>query len=300
MPDALNPRIEHGRLYGRGSADPKGSLAAMIHMFQIAASDSNFPVDLCLAGCMDEEISMTGSRALAERSIEVDAAVVGEPTQLRIVTSQKGAVRWRVRTRGVSAHSATPELGHNAIVDMARILPVIADAIEPRLNERIHPVLGTATWNVGTVHGGTAVNVVPDLCEIEIDRRLIPGDTAEQVVSHVNTALEKLQETDPDLRIEYDPPFVDIPAIETPEESPIVQAAKQAVAAVGRPYTPEGVAYATDAAMLTGIGGIPAVVLGPGNIARAHTNNEWIEIEELEAAVGIYRKICSSYANILS
>ena len=137
-----------------------------------------------------------------------------------------------------------------------------------------------------------SVNVVPDLCEIEIDRRLVPGDSAEQVVAQVNTALENLQQTESDLQIEYDPPFVEIPAIETPDESPIVQAAKQAIAATGRPATPEGVAYATDAAMLTGISNIPAVVLGPGNIARAHTNNEWIEIDELEAAVGIYGTIC--------
>ena len=300
MPDAWNPRIEHNRLYGRGSADPKGSMAAMIHVLQTAASDPNFPVDLCLAGCMDEEISMTGSRALAARSIDVDAAIVGEPTQLRIVTAQKGAVRWRVRTRGVSAHSATPELGHNAIVDMARILPVIATAIEPPLHERVHPILGSGTWNVGTVRGGTSVNVVPDLCEIEIDRRLVPGDSAEHVVAQVNTALENLQQTESDLQIEYDPPFVEIPAIETPEESPIVQAAKQAIAATGRPATPEGVAYATDAAMLTGISNIPAVVLGPGNIARAHTNNEWIEIDELEAAVGIYGTICRSYSDMLT
>ena len=300
MPDALNPRVTDGRLFGRGSADPKGSMAAMLHLLQIAASDPLFPVDLCLAGSVDEEIEMSGSRALAQKNLAVDAVIVGEPTQLRIVTAQKGVVRWRVRTHGVAAHSATPELGQNAIRDMARVVEGLAAGIEPQLTTQSHPVLGNATWNIGTIQGGSAVNVVPDVCEIEIDRRLIPGETANEVIQHVDTVLRELRDSYPDLRVEHDQPFVDLPAIHTADSQPIVQAAQRSVAAIGLPSIPEAVAYATDAAMLSGIGGIPAVVLGPGNIAQAHTSNEWIALDQLEQAVSIYQDICRQYAEIVS
>ena len=103
MPDALKPRIEGGRLYGRGSADPKGSLAAMLSVLEHAASDPAFPVNLWLAGSMDEEITMRGSRALAERRPAVDGVIVGEPTGLQPIVAHKGVLRWRVRTAGVAA-----------------------------------------------------------------------------------------------------------------------------------------------------------------------------------------------------
>ena len=298
MLDALNPRVANGRLYGRGSADPKGCLAAMMHVLHAAAGDPNFPVDLCLAGAVGEEIVMIGSKVMAERRPPVDAAVVGEPTELRIITAQKGAVRWRVRTHGVAAHSAMPEQGHNAIQDMARTLPALARGIEPHLPARPHPVLGAATWNVGTIRGGSAVNVVPDRCEIEIDRRLVPGDTSAEVLSHVDAALDELRSSDPELRIDRDPPFVDIPPLETPADTPVVRAAQRAVAAAGISPQPLGVAYATDAAMLSGVGGITSVVLGPGNIAQAHTDDEWIEIAQLERSVGIYLGICKAFGEI--
>ena len=300
MPDALNPRVTDGRLFGRGSADPKGSMAAMLHLLQIAASDPLFPVDLCLAGSVDEEIEMSGSRALAQKNLAVDAAIVGEPTQLRIVTAQKGVVRWRVRTHGVAAHSATPELGQNAIRDMAQVIEGLAAGIEPELTTHSHPILGNATWNIGTIQGGSAVNVVPDVCEIEIDRRLIPGETANEVIQHVDTVLRELRDSYTDLRVKYDQPFVDLPAIHTTDSQPIVQAAQRSVAAIGLPSIPEAVEYATDAAMLSGIGGIAAVVLGPGNIAQAHTSNEWIALDQLEQAVSIYQDICRQYAEIVS
>ncbi len=298
MPDALNPRVAQGRLYGRGAADPKGSLAAMLHVLRAAGADPAFPVDVCLAGAVDEEISMTGSRALAERGLAVDAAIVGEPTQLRIVTAQKGAVRWRVRTHGVAAHSATPDLGRNAIMDMTRALAALAAGVEPWLAQRPHPVLGCATWNVGTIAGGSAVNVVPDRCDIDVDRRLVPGDTSAEVLHHVDAALDALRAEDAELRIDRDPPYVDIPAIETPHDAPIVQAAQRAVAAAGRPTEPMGVAYATDAAMLSGVGGIPAVVLGPGDIAQGHTDDEWIALDQLEQAVDVYRMTCLAFAEL--
>ncbi|MBM4436527.1 MAG: M20 family metallopeptidase [Actinobacteria bacterium] len=298
MPDALNPRIADGRLYGRGSADPKGSLAAFLTVFDAAAADPAFPVDLCLAAVVDEEITMTGSRALATRGVPVDAAVVGEPTRLQIIVAEKGALRWRVRTRGTATHSATPERGHNAIYDMGPVIDALRDGLTARLLAPAHPMLGAPTWSVGTIRGGVAVNVVPDRCEIEVDRRLLPGDSSAEILADVDRGLARLRAVRPALRVERDAPFVEIPPMETSPDAPIVRAAQSAVRAAGLDAAPTGVPYATDAAMLAGLARIPCVVLGPGDIAQAHTDNEWIALDQLERAVGIYTDLCRAFGDL--
>lgn len=297
MPDALNPRVEGGRLYGRGSADPKGSLAAMLSVLERAAGDPAFPVNVWLAGSMDEEITMRGSRALAERRPAVDAVIVGEPTNLQPIVAHKGVLRWRVRTTGVAAHSATPERGRNAIFDMQTVIAALRAGIEPGLARSMHPRLGRATWSVGVIEGGEAVNVVPDACQIDCDRRLLPGEEPEAVLAEVDGALDALRQDDAGLRVEREAPYVHVPPMETDADEPVVRATVRALEQAGRDPTLAAVAYATDASMLASIGGLPAVVLGPGDIAQAHTNDEWIELAELEAAVGVYLGICEAFAD---
>ncbi len=294
MPDALNPRVANGRLYGRGAADPKACLAAMLKVLQAAASDRSFPVDVCLAGSVDEEIEMTGSGALARMGLEVDAAVVGEPTSFNVVVAQKGVLRWRVRTRGVAAHAATPEMGRNAIYDMGLVIAALRGAIEPTLNEIQHPRLGAGSWSLGTIAGGVAVNVVPERCEIECDRRTLPGQSTDDLLAVVDRALDEVRARHPHVRIERDSPFVDLPPIETDTDAAIVRAAQAAAAGAGGRVM--GVPYGTDAAMLSEIGGIPCVVLGPGDIAQAHTNDEWVALDQVEAAVGVYSDLCHRFA----
>ena len=297
MPDALTPRIEGGRLYGRGSADPKGSLAAMLSVLESAAADPAFPVNLWLAGSMDEEITMRGSRALAERRPAVDGVIVGEPTNLQPIVAHKGVLRWLVRTAGVAAHSATPERGRNAIFDMQTVIGALRAGIEPGLARSMHPRLGPATWSVGVIAGGEAVNVVPDACQIDCDRRLLPGEDPAAVLAEVDRALDRVREADAELRVEREAPYVHVPPMETDADEPVVRATVRALKLAGCDPTLAAVAYATDASMLASIGGLPAVVLGPGDIAQAHTNNEWIELAELEAAVGVYRGICEAFAD---
>ncbi len=297
MPDALNPRIEGGRLYGRGSADPKGSLAAMLSVLESAAADPAFPVNVWLAGSMDEEITMRGSRALAERRPAVDAVIVGEPTNLQPIVAHKGVLRWRVRTTGVAAHSATPERGRNAIFDMQTVIGALRAGIEPGLARSSHPRLGPATWSVGVIEGGEAVNVVPDTCRIDCDRRLLPGEEPDAVLAEVDRALDQARQADDGLWVEREAPYVHVPPMETAADEPVVRATVEALTQAGRDPTLAAVAYATDASMLASIGGLPAVVLGPGDIAQAHTNDEWIELAELEAAVGVYRGICEAFVD---
>lgn len=300
MPDALRPRVEGGRLFGRGTADPKGCLAAMLKVMEAAALDAKFPVDVCLAGAVDEETLMAGSRALAEMHLPVAAAVVGEPTELRVVTAEKGAVRWRIRTRGVAAHSSAPERGHNAIYDMATVIAALRAAMDPIVRAHEHPLLGGAAWSIGTIQGGVAANVVPEACEVVLDRRTLPGQDAESVLGEVDGVLDDLRAEYPELRVERDPAYIDLLAVEVAADAPIVRAARSAVDAAGFEAAPVGVAFASDAAMLAGVGGMSVVIMGPGNIAQGHTDDEWIELDQVDAAVGLYVGTCRAFADLVA
>lgn len=299
MADALNPRIQNGRLYGRGAADPKGSLAAMLSLFESAADDPDFPVNLWLAGSVDEEITMRGATALAGLDLAVDAVIVGEPTKLQPITAHKGVLRWRISTTGVAAHSAMPERGRNAIFDMQTVLSALRSGIDSGLGAKVHPRLGRATWSVGTIRGGEAVNVVPNACQIECDRRLLPDDDSVAILAAVDDILDQVRQDDQGLCVTREPPFVEVPPMETRDDELIVRAASVALERAGYDPTPSAVPYATDASMLASIAGLPAVVLGPGDISRAHTDDEWIDLEELVASVGVYRGICDVFSDLL-
>src|SRR5262249_43586097 len=142
------------------------------------------------AGLVDEENSQTGSRTLAD-SIKANFAIIGEPTCLRVVTAHKGSLWLRLQTRGKSAHGSRPELGDNAIHTMAKVVDFLQTDYAARLRKRSHPLLGHATASVGTIRGGTQTNIVPDQCEISIDRRTLPGETETGVTREIKALLRQ-------------------------------------------------------------------------------------------------------------
>ena len=173
------PRRKNGRLYGRGACDTKGSVAAMLTALCELANAKSRPqeTEIVFAGLVDEENAQTGSRALAASGFKADLAIVGEPTRLQVVTAHKGSLWLQLETRGKAAHGATPQLGQNAVHEMARIVDPLETDYAARLRRRRHPLLGTATVNVGMISGGAQPNIVPDRCAITIDRRTLPGET---------------------------------------------------------------------------------------------------------------------------
>ena len=173
------PRKKNGRLFGRGACDTKGSVAAMlVALGEIAAGKSRpRETEIVFAGLVDEENAQAGSRALADSGFKADLAIVGEPTRLRIVTAHKGSLWLELATHGKSAHGALPHLGRNAVHAMARVVDVLETDYAASLRRRRHALLGSATISVGTIHGGTQPNVVPDACTITVDRRTLPGET---------------------------------------------------------------------------------------------------------------------------
>lgn len=279
MSDRLfQPEIRNGRLYGRGACDTKGSVASMLMAVLSLALQGRRPAttEIIFAGLIDEENSQLGSRALVRSGFKADLAIVGEPTQLQVVTAHKGDLWLKVTTRGKSAHGAKPHLGKNAIHSMAQIINLIETDYATTLKNQSHPLLGQATVNVGSIRGGTQPNIVPDWCEISIDRRTLPGETSASALRGLRKFLVKhgLKATINDSK------GAPAPSLETNPRLPLVQAL---LASVGQNST-VGVDYFCDAAILAA-GGIPSVVFGPGDIAQAHTATEWISVRQLDQAV---------------
>jgi acetylornithine deacetylase/succinyl-diaminopimelate desuccinylase-like protein len=287
-PDAFVPRLKNGRIHGRGACDTKGSVAAMLSAVCEVAKMKQRPAEteIIFAGLIDEENAQAGSRALAKSVFKADLAIVGEPTCLQVVTAHKGSLWLELETRGKSAHGAMPHLGQNAVHEMARIVDLLQTLYAQSLKKRRHPLLGHPTVSVGVICGGTQANIVPNQCTITVDRRTLPGETESTVHREI---MQFLRSRNLDARIK-DTKLAPCVPMETDPAIPLI---KQFMQCVGQRKS-VGTHFFCDAAVLSE-GGIPSVVFGPGDIAQAHTADEWISVAQLERAkdmlVGFLRSV---------
>jgi acetylornithine deacetylase len=289
--------MEDGKMYGRGSCDTKAGLAAMMHAVASLHDDGiQPPCDVWLAAAVDEEYSFRGVVKLcegfdqeADRSADRQtwAALIAEPTNLRAVIASKGVLRWRIVVRGKAAHSGKPHLGVNAINHMARIVLALEEDHQ-RLAARPHPLLGPATVNVGVIQGGVQVNFVPDVCAIEIDRRLLPGETVAGVLAHYQNMLDALRAQHPSLDAFMETPMLTDEALETSADSAAARVASALLSEMGLDGMPCGVPFSSDASKLSRAG-IPSLVFGPGSIDQAHGAVEFVDLAEVERAYEFYR-----------
>ncbi len=280
----LTPVVRDGRIYGRGACDTKGSVAAFFQSLLNVATSGPRPnhTEILFVGLIDEENMQLGSRHFAQHGPQGDLAIVGEPTGLEIVTAHKGDVWLRLRTTGRSAHGATPHRGKNAVTAMARIVLALETEYAAELAARpAHPRLGRPTVNVGRIDGGRQPNIVPAECTIDIDRRTLPGETEAGVRREIIALLRRhgLKASYDNLRTSPCEP------LDTCPDLPLVRSLTRAA---GRKGT-RGVHYFTDAAPLAA-GGTPSVVFGPGDIAQAHTEREWLAISQLEKSIQILER----------
>ncbi|HEY3760863.1 MAG TPA: M20/M25/M40 family metallo-hydrolase [Verrucomicrobiae bacterium] len=290
------PRRKNGRLYGRGACDTKGSVAAMLSALCELAKSKSRPVEteIVFAGLTDEEQAQAGSRALVgltkkgrkkASSFKADLAIVGEPTRLQVITAHKGSLWLEIETQGVAAHGSTPQFGKNAVHKMAHIVDYLQTDYAARLRRRKHKLLGHATVNVGVIEGGVQPNIVPNHCTISIDRRTIPGETDASVIREIKRLLRSRNFP---AAVADKKPAPALP-LETNLKLPLV---RQFMRSIGQ-SKPAGAHFFCDAAILSA-GGIPSVVFGPGNVAQAHTADEWISLSELERGKDMLLKFLRS------
>ena len=267
-----------GTFAGLGSVDDKGCLCtAMLALLELKKRPLPCRVQL-LATC-DEEAGFAGIDRMVPSEVRPDAAVIMEGTSLDVVTASKGTVRYRVTVRGKAAHSSQLWLGDNAVY---KILPLI-EATERKSQElmqsgRKHPLLGTATLNLGVITGGSQVNSVPDSCTFLLDRRVLPGDTVEQVLQELHDLYDPL-----DIPYEISEPFFVTMPFEEPEGSPLPGFVLNRIRRKVPGSKIRGVMFSAETSR-TAAFGIPSVLFGPGSIDSAHSPNEHIDPAEIVTA----------------
>lgn len=287
--DPFAAEIRDGRLYGRGACDTKGSMAAMLAgLAAVLERDGRPPCDVCFVAVCNEEQGATGARLLMESGFRADGAVVGEPTSLRIVDAHKGIARFTVEVAGRAAHSSDPKQGVNAISRMAAVVACIDGPLSAELARTAHPRLGPPVISVGVIRGGVQVNVVPDRCVIEVDRRLLPGETAATAEAQLRRHLDAWP-ADPPLRYRIRPAQVYAP-LDADRSTPLARAVEDAVEAVTGAPVYEAAPWGSDAGIYHAAG-IPSLLLGPGSIAQAHCADEYVDLDEVRAAARIYAEI---------
>jgi acetylornithine deacetylase/succinyl-diaminopimelate desuccinylase family protein len=291
MAAPFTPAIRDGRMYGRGSQDMKGGVAAMIDAARVAR-DRGFAGRLIIAAVIDEEYASLGADALV-KEWRADAAVVTEPTDLQIGVGHKGFAWFELETRGRAAHGSRPSDGRDAIMRMGRVLHGL-EALDRELQTRaVHPVLGSASLHASIIHGGREWSTYPDRCELRVERRTIAGETAASAEAEIRAVISALTEADPEFEGTSQLVFSRSP-YETPAAHPLPAALASIAAARGLTSRAVGMSFWTDAAVL-GEAGISSVLFGPGG-AGLHSTEEYVNIDDVLACRDILADLVLSGA----
>ena len=280
--------LADGKIYGRGAADMKSGLAAMVYAAAILAQQKvSLRGDIIIAFTHDETYGLNGAKRLvdAEKLNGAGAVLVGEPSSLDVFTAEKGALWLRCRTHGKTAHTSMPHLGTNAIFSMMHFLNRVEK--ELTFDGISHPLLGSPTCTVGTIRGGVTINVLPDACDAELDIRLVPDIDYRQVMERVRAL------GDENLTVELIDwkPWVVSDA--TQEVVPLALAAASEI--TGETKKPKGVAYFSDGAIIANRLNIPMVNIGPGETEMTHQPNENVPVQNLVQAIRIYLLLAKRY-----
>ncbi|RLG09368.1 MAG: hypothetical protein DRN68_01705 [Thaumarchaeota archaeon] len=281
--------VKDGRVYGRGAADAKGCIASMLGCLKSLA-DEGWPIngEIIFAAVADEESENRGVRRLISQGIKANCAVVGEPTNLNVCIAHKGSIFLRVSFIGKAAHSCQPERGVNAVYAASEY----ALRIE-KLSKRFrieHKLLGKPSLAVTILRGGVKDNVIPDYCELIINRRTLPNEDLESIVRRLRDLAKKISEK---RRIKVDVKIDRyILASETNRDEEIVKAGLRAVSRVlGKRARPRGFQAVCDMTFLVHKANIPCIILGPGRLKEAHVIDEWVSIDQLINGSRIYHEL---------
>ena len=282
-----------GKIYGRGSTDMKGAIAAYVAVMTLLEKENiKLNRKIIFLGTSDEELNMDGSLFAKNKGIMegCEFVIIGEPTELKIGIAEKGTLWIKIRIEGKSAHGSTPHLGISAIEAAAKLIPRLKEVV-PIFE---HEILGNSTLNIGKITGGTVVNVVPELCEIECDFRLVTDELRDEIKDNITAIVNEFNQKE-EATVTFEIAH-ELPAIEMKEKSNFLEDLKKRAKEAGVQEI-IGVNYGTDGAMLVPDYDTPFVIMGPGKLDQLHVTNEYTEVGEvIEYANIIYNAIVDNFS----
>jgi len=289
--------IEGDRLYGRGSADMKAGIAAMCCAAFSASEHAGAGANrqIIIAAVADEEYESLGMSALLDSGVKADCAILTEPTRLAICPAHRGFVWIEVEFTGRAAHGSRYDIGVDAIRHAGLLLAELDTLDATTLHDRSHPLLGRGSLHASTIAGGSGMSTYPESCDLAIERRTLPGETPETALQEIRNALDVIRG-----EVREVSASVTLTAAQSPSDvgvgSAVVKGLASALRAEGLAAPVEGLSAWTDAALLNEAG-VPAVCFGPGDIALAHSAEEWVALDEIEKATNVLAAFATEWCN---
>jgi acetylornithine deacetylase len=286
--------LANDRIYGRGSADMKGGIAAMCAAAAIgAAADS--PRQILITAVVDEEYESLGMHSLIESGIRAEEAIITEPTRLAICPAHRGFAWFDVELKGKAAHGSRYDVGVDAIMHAALLLGELDLLEHTREAGPTHPMLGRGSLHASTIEGGVGMSTYPELCSLAIERRTIPGESVEKATAEITGACARVKAERPEFNATVTLRTAQLPS-DVPVTSSVVRRLAGAIEREGAPVRIEGFSAWTDAALLNAVG-IPTVCFGPGDIALAHAAEEFVPIDDIERATRILTRVVQEWCS---
>jgi len=280
--------VRNNRIYGRGSADMKGGLAAMCAA-AVAGVNAGARKQILITAVVDEEWESLGTRALLASGVRADAAIITEPTRLAICPAHRGFAWIDISLRGRAAHGSRYDIGVDAITHAALLLAELDQLEQTRESGPRHPLLGRGSLHASKIHGGVGMSTYPEQCDLAIERRTLPGESTEKALLEITDACARVKARRPDFDARVTLSTAQLPS-EVPPEAPIVRRMRDALERENMPVTIEGFSAWTDAALFNEAG-IPAICFGPGDISLAHAAEEFIPVDEIGVATRVLTRV---------
>jgi acetylornithine deacetylase len=296
MASPFDPVHKDGRIYGRGSQDMKGGLAAMISaVLHVARSGAMVKGRIILAAVIDEEYASSGADALVTQW-KADAAVVGEPTDMKIAVGHKGFEWVEITTEGIAAHGSRPADGRDAILRMGRVLDRLERLDRSLQSREAHPIHGTASLHASLINGGRELSTYPDRCTLKMERRTIEGEPAYCGLTEAEQILSQLRSEDPEFSASSTSLFSRPPYL-TPAgtDNEVARIISKGLLHRGLQPVSGGMSFWTDAAIL-GASGIPSIIFGPSG-AGLHSTTEYVFADDVltcrDILIDLVKDFCS-------
>jgi acetylornithine deacetylase len=286
--DPFSAELRDNRIYGRGSADMKGGLAA-ICAAAVSVPASNRNRQILITAVVDEEYESLGMRALLESGIRAEAAIITEPTRLAICPAHRGFAWLDVSFRGRAAHGSRYDIGVDAITHAGLLLAELEELERTRESGPRHPLLGRGSLHASKIRGGVGMSTYPEACDLAIERRTLPGESADKAIREITDACNRVKVEHPAFDARVTLRTAQLPSDVSPD-APIAKRLRGALEREKVPVRIEGLSAWTDAALLNELG-IPTICFGPGDIALAHAAEEFIPVDEIVIATRVLSRV---------